>query len=77
MQPADDLIRDANTLAEEIRVKRATTPASRTQQARELSEMQSRLTALWAAIRAARVDVEGLSKDLGRPEPRRSYPKWR
>jgi hypothetical protein len=76
MRSADDLIRQANVLADHIRRARADVRAPRAQHAHDISAMQSELTALWAAIRAARVEGIGGAHAAAPPEPRRSYPKW-
>jgi hypothetical protein len=77
MRPADELMRKANALADAIQRKRTDPRIDRSKRTHELATMQSELTALWAAIRAARIEGDGSPDANGRPAPRRSYPKWR
>ena len=72
MTRADDLLRQANTLAEKIQRQRRS-PRSPSSDGRELAAMETRLTSLWAAIRAARAGVP--LPDDERLAPR-TRPKW-
>jgi hypothetical protein len=51
---ADDLVRQANTLAEKLRRARDTSRSGQAPDAHELATMETRLAGLWAAIRQAR-----------------------
>ena len=70
MTRADDLMRQANTLAEKIRRQRASGDG---QSGADLAAMQTRLTSLWAAIRAARA---GGPRALDEQPGARTRPKW-
>jgi hypothetical protein len=67
---ADDLMRQANTLAEKLRNARDASRHGRATDAHEVATMETRLAGLWTAIRAARA--------TGTPSPddRRTRPKW-
>jgi hypothetical protein len=71
MTGVDDLTRQANTLAEQLRRARDARGRSGTPDTGELAAMESRLTSLWAAIRAARVGGPPHDQDN-----RRARPKW-
>ena len=71
MTKADDLMRQANTLAEKIRRQRASSGGQTA--GGDLAVMQTRLTSLWAAIRAARA---GGPPARDEQPATRSRPKW-
>jgi hypothetical protein len=72
MSRVDDLARQANTLAEKLRRARAAHGRGGAPDTGELAAMESRLTSLWAAIRAARATG---GAPHGEPD-RRAQPKW-
>ncbi len=51
---AEDLMRQANTLAENLRDARRVPRSGRATDAHEVAAMEARLAGLWTAIRAAR-----------------------
>jgi hypothetical protein len=67
----DDLTHQANTLAEQLRRARDARGRRRSPDGGDLAAMESRLTSLWAAIRAARAGVP-----LHDQDDRRARPKW-
>ena len=72
MSGTDDLILQANTLADKLRRARDAHSRTRSPDTGELSAMESRLAGLWAAIRAARASSGPPIKELDR----RARPKW-
>jgi len=68
---ADDLARQAHVLAEKLQRARQGGRGTKTVPPGEVAAMESRLSALWGAIRAARVS----DPPRGAPE-RRTRPKW-
>ena len=73
MSAADDLMREAHGLAEEIRRQRSAVAVPHRHEPRGVQAMEARLTALWTAIRVAR--ASGIAPEDG-PSLRRSRPKW-
>jgi hypothetical protein len=73
MTTADDLSRQANTLAEKLRRARAASPKGGAPDGGELAAMETRLSGLWAAIRAARVSGD---VSAGGGATRRNRGKW-
>lgn len=73
MTTAEDLMRQANTLAEKLRRTRASVGPGRAPDTHELAAMEARLTGLWTAIRQARAGGDA-------PPPpgadQRTRPKW-
>lgn len=73
MTTADDLMRQANTLAEKLRRARASVGPGGAPDTHELAAMEARLTGLWTAIRQARAAGDA-------PPPAgaevRTRPKW-
>jgi hypothetical protein len=76
MHRADDLVREANALADTIRRARAE-PHTKQVKGRDLSSLQAQLNAVWAKIRAARVEVPPPREADGSPDMRQTYSKWR
>lgn len=72
MSGVEDLTRQANTLAEKLRRARDAHGRGRSPDTGELAAMESRLTSLWAAIRAARATAGAPYGELDR----RGRPKW-
>ena len=66
----DDLMRQANTLAEKLRNARDASRLGRTADTHEVATMEARLSSLWTAIRAARATGTPPADD------RRTRPKW-
>jgi hypothetical protein len=71
MNGADDLTQQASALAEQLQRARTARARSRSPDTGELAAMESRLTNLWAAIRAARA-----GGPLHDQDDRRARPKW-
>ena len=72
MSTAEDLTRQANVLAAKLQRARAAPRAGKSPDPVELAAMESRLSGLWAQIRAARV-----AEPQGRGAPnRRPRSKW-
>lgn len=76
MRRADDLVREANALADTIRRARAE-PHVKQVKGRDLSSLQAQLNAVWAQIRAARVENGPSTEPGGAPDVRKTYSKWR
>ena len=71
MSTADDLARQAHVLAEKLQRARHGARGGKATAPGEVAAMESRLSALWGAIRAARLS----EPSRGAPE-RRTRPKW-
>jgi len=76
MQQPDELVHEANALADSIRRIRSREKDRQIQPKVDLGAMQSQLASLWAQIRASRVQ-DSPTDISGAPNARRTYPKWR
>jgi hypothetical protein len=74
MTETDHLMREAHTLAESIRQRRARHVRHFGQVDDGLAVMERRLTTLWSEIRAAR--AVGSTWGVDMPSPPRTRPKW-
>jgi hypothetical protein len=70
---AEDLMRQAGTVAEKLRNARDASRHGRTTDAHEVATLEARLAGIWTAIRAAR--ATGTPSPDDHPE-RRTRPKW-
>ena len=73
MPGADDLMRQANTLAEKLRRYRGTSHRGQAPDAGEVAAMEARLASLWTAIRAARATA---AQPMERRPDQRTRPRW-
>lgn len=74
MTQANELMREAHTLAEKIRQRRAQHIRNFGHTDDVLAVMERRLTTLWGEIRAAR--AVGSTWGADTPSPSRTRPKW-
>lgn len=74
METTQDLLHEAHTLAEQIRVRRSSGADQLRVDNGDLDAMEHRLIGVWNAIRASR--AAGPNAQLDAPAQRRTRPKW-